>query len=74
MRAIGMLGLLLLLAGCADDPKSLGITGPGPQTVPKPPEDTGNSYQMGAPTTSNGYAPSYNGPTTGPTGFWGYNQ
>jgi hypothetical protein len=74
MRAIGTLGLLLLLAGCAGDPRSLGITGPGPQDVPKPPVDDGNNYQAGAPQTGSGYSATYGGPTTGSTGFWGYNQ
>lgn len=73
MRALGMLGLLLLLAGCVSDPKSLGITGPGARSVPQPEEDTGNSYQMGSPQTGMGYSNSY-GQSTGPSGFWGYNQ
>jgi hypothetical protein len=73
MRTIGTLGLLLLLAGCVGDPKSLGITGPGARPVPQPEADTGNSYQMGSPQTGTGYGPSY-GQSTGSSGFWGYNQ
>jgi hypothetical protein len=34
MRAILALGLLIALAACSGDPKSFGITGPGPQPVP----------------------------------------
>jgi hypothetical protein len=34
MRAILVLGLLIVLAACSGDPKSFGITGPGTQPVP----------------------------------------
>jgi hypothetical protein len=36
MRAILALGLLIALAACSGDPKSFGITGPGPGTQPVP--------------------------------------
>lgn len=72
MRAVTALGLVLALAACSGDPRSYGITGPGPP--PPPPsagDDTGTP--LGTPTSG-----SYYGPSTGPimgggSGFWGYN-
>jgi hypothetical protein len=75
MRRAGVLSLLLLsLAGCADGPAALGITGPQGSTVgvqAQPPStedplDNPNALQSGVR-----YAPSP-GPTTGSGHYWGY--
>ncbi|HEY0425724.1 MAG TPA: hypothetical protein VGC82_20575 [Rhodopila sp.] len=74
MRAMIVLGLLVLLTACSGDPASYGITGPGIQKLPVgPAADTPDSSPTpGISTTGSSYGPS-NRPTTGGSGFWGYN-
>jgi hypothetical protein len=75
MRIVLILGLALVLAACSGDPRSYGITGPGPQLAPAPvAEPTGQDINTvpGVPTSGSYYGPS-TGPTSGSTGFWGYN-
>jgi hypothetical protein len=76
--AIRVLAILVcltcaVLTGCSGDPRSLGITGPGVQTVQPPPTDPGNGVPTGVPAAGTSYG-SFYGPTGGQTGFWGYNQ
>jgi len=74
-RAMLLLLLPLLLAGCAGGPRALGITGPqgsnlGTTPGPAPgedPLDSPNAFQSGTR-----YSPS-SGPTTGSGHYWGYN-
>lgn len=75
MRTILALISLLVLSACSGDPKSFGITGPGVQPVAPvvPSANTPDSSPTPGVTTSGSqYGPSY-GPTTGSSGFWGYN-
>lgn len=75
MRIISVIALNLLLAACSGGPQSLGITGPGkPTPITPPTEDPTNA--MGTPAVQTG-GTSYGGnagPTTGGSGFWGYNN
>jgi hypothetical protein len=74
MRTILSLGFLMLLAACSGDPKSWGITGPGaqppPVVGPTDPLDTDTS--PGVSTSGTSYGPT-NRPTSGSSGFFGYN-
>jgi hypothetical protein len=76
MRTVSALGLLILLAACSGDPASYGITGPGTQPPPAAASVTVQSPDTsptpGVPTTGTPYGPS-NAPSTGGSGFWGYN-
>jgi hypothetical protein len=75
MRSLLVLGLLLAVAACSGDPRSYGITGPGPQAVakPDPAQNSGDSTPTpGVPTSGTYYGPT-NAPVTGGSGFWGYN-
>jgi uncharacterized lipoprotein YajG len=74
MRIPVLLIASLGLAACSADPKSLGITGPGPQIVPAPPSadmDSGTGTP-GVSTTGSYYGPSV-GPIKSNSGFYGYN-
>ncbi|HET6308479.1 MAG TPA: hypothetical protein VFG12_14915 [Rhodopila sp.] len=75
MRVIFALGVLSLLAACASDPAKYGITGPG--TQPPPVASTTQSPDgqpiPGVNTVGTTYGPSA-GPSTGASGFWGYNN
>jgi hypothetical protein len=77
MRSIFALGLLLFLAACSGDPGSYGITGPGapPEPVTPSPDTTPDTAPTpGVTTTGPTYGPSgTSGPSTGNSGFWGYN-
>jgi hypothetical protein len=70
MRII-MFTLLLLLAGCGENPAALGITG---APIPAPPPDPGEAQTgiTGAPMTGTQYAPNMPA-NTGAGKFWGYN-
>lgn len=74
MRAILAFGLLIALTACSGDPRSYGITGPGPRAVPAPPQGVlpDAPPPPGVPTSGTYYGPT-NAPLTGDTGFWGYN-
>ena len=74
MRLIIALGLLGLLTACSGDPKSWGITGPGPQPAPTAAAvvTPDNSTSPGVTITGPTYGPTF-GPSTGNSGFWGYN-
>jgi hypothetical protein len=74
MRSLVVLGLFLVLAACSGDPRSFGITGPGPQAAPAvaAPTDSDTNAAPGVPTSGSYYGPT-NGPVTGSSGFWGYN-
>ncbi len=75
MRTLPVLGLLFALAACSGDPRAFGITGPGTaQPAPVAPaiESPDTAPTPGVSTTGTSYGPS-NGPTTGSSGFWGYN-
>jgi hypothetical protein len=75
MRSLLVFGLLFALAACSGDPRSFGITGPGPpQAVaqPDPAQTGGTSSAPGVPTSGTYYGPT-NAPVTGSSGFWGYN-
>jgi hypothetical protein len=78
MRSIRLALMLLPLAGCAASPQALGITGPqgstdktaatpSPATPQADPLDNPNLMQSGTR-----YGPTYT-PSTGSSGFWGYN-
>jgi hypothetical protein len=74
MRTLAILAFACgVLTACSGDPRSLGITGPGVQTVPPPVTDPGNGIPTGTPGAGTNYG-SFYGSTPGPTGFWGYNQ
>ncbi len=74
MRFLALSILLLAVAGCADGPQALGITGPeggknAPVAAPVPPLDpfdNPDTMQSGGR-----YGPSYT-PTSGGGHFWGY--
>lgn len=74
MRTILTLGLLIALAACSGDPRSYGITGPGTHSAPATPanETPDSAPVAGVSTSGTSYGPS-NRPTTGASGFWGYN-
>jgi hypothetical protein len=74
MRAVLVLGVLILLAACAGDPRSYGITGPGPVPAPVAPAaiEPDTAPRPGITTTGPTYGPT-NGPSNGNSGFWGYN-
>jgi len=76
MRTILAFGLLIVLAGCSGGPAAYGITGPGsqPVAVVVPPAETPDTAPTpGVTTTGTSFGPS-NRPTTGTSGFWGYND
>lgn len=81
MRKLRLALILLPLAGCGADPQALGITGPQGTTN----HPSGAAAQTSVDTPSNDpldnpdilqsggrYGPSYT-PSTGSSGFWGYN-
>jgi hypothetical protein len=74
MRSVAVFGLVLLVAACSGDPRSYGITGPGTQPAPVAPSgpvpDT--APIPGVSTTGSSFGPT-NAPSTGSSGFWGYN-
>ncbi|HTW69796.1 MAG TPA: hypothetical protein VME47_07920 [Acetobacteraceae bacterium] len=78
MRTICLALMLLVLAGCAAGPQALGITGPQGSTnkaaaapaVPPPPTDPLDN--PGLMQSGTRYGPTYT-PSTGSSGFWGYN-
>ena len=74
MRTLMTLGMLIALAACSGDPRAYGITGPGSQPAPAAPSvDTPDaSTAPGVTTSGTSYGPSSR-PTTGASGFWGYN-
>jgi hypothetical protein len=74
MRTLLTIVLLMTLAACSGDPRSYGITGPGTQPMPPAPSvDTPDtSTAPGMSTTGTNYGPGTR-PTTGASGFWGYN-
>jgi hypothetical protein len=74
MRAVLALGLLTALAACTSDPRAFGITGPGPQPAPVGPtaDSTDSAPTPGMSTSGSMYGPT-NRPSTGASGFWGYN-
>ena len=74
MRAILVLGFLVSLAACSGGPGAYGITGPGTQPAPTVPTvDTPEAAPApGVTTWGTPYGPT-NAPTTGSSGFWGYN-
>jgi hypothetical protein len=74
MRALVALSLLAVLAACTSDPQSWGITGPGPPPAPAaaPSEAADDPAAPGVSTSGPLYGPS-NRPTSGPSGFFGYN-
>jgi hypothetical protein len=55
--------VLLSLAGCAADPKALGITGPGQLAQPRPATEVMPGGDLAAPDM----------PNSGNGRFWGYN-
>jgi hypothetical protein len=74
MHMLILLGVLVGLSACSGDPKSFGITGPGPQAAPVAPgvnDDSGNPVP-GVSTSGSYYGPS-NGPIKSNSGFFGYN-
>jgi hypothetical protein len=77
MRTVLALALLSLLADCSGDPASYGITGPGTQPPPPPASvsvpSPDSSPTPGVPMIGTPYGPS-NAPSTGGSGFWGYNN
>jgi hypothetical protein len=75
MRALFALGFLIVLSACSGDPAKYGITGPGTQPVPvaKTAETPDSQPVPGVSTVGSSYGPS-NGPSTGSSGFWGYNN
>lgn len=73
MRAILTLGCLIALSACSGDPKSFGITGPGPQGTPSGPVfQVPGETSPGVSTSGSYYGPS-NGPVKSNSGFFGYN-
>lgn len=73
-RRLLPLAAACLLAACSGDPRALGITGPGASAAPPPPpQEQGESAPLGAPQVGTPYGISI-APTTGTSGFWGYNQ
>ena len=74
MRALLALLCLMLLAGCSGDPRSFGITGPGTQPPPAvaPMDEPDTGPTPGVSTSGTSYGPS-NRPTSGGSGFFGYN-
>jgi hypothetical protein len=75
VRAVLAFGFLMLLAACSGDPRSYGITGPGPQPAPVVlPADTADTSNPvpGVPTSGSYYGPS-NGPIKSNSRFFGYN-
>jgi hypothetical protein len=75
MRLVFALSSLIVLAACSGDPKSWGLTGPGPQQAPPeaPVAAPDTSPTPGVTTTGPTYGPTF-GPTGGNNGFWGYND
>jgi hypothetical protein len=75
MRIVLAFGLLAVLAGCSGGPAAYGITGPGsqPVVVARPAETPDTAPTPGVTTTGTSFGPS-NQPTTGTSGFWGYNN
>jgi hypothetical protein len=74
MRVVLVLGFLSLLAACSGDPKSYGITGPGPQAAPVAPAvDQEQSNPVPGVSTSGSYYGPSNGPIKSNSGFFGYN-
>jgi hypothetical protein len=72
MRFVG-LAFMLFLASCSGDPRSYGITGPGTQPAPvTAPAGAEATPSPGVSTSGTSFGPS-SSPTTGTSGFWGYN-
>jgi hypothetical protein len=74
MRIAVVLGYLILLTACSGDPRSLGITGPGVQPAPAvvPLDAPDSDTAPGVSTSGPLYGPT-NRPTSGSSGFFGYN-
>jgi len=75
MKAFVILALILPVVACSGDPRSYGITGPGPQAAPasmRAPTGDDTGAVPGVPTSGSYYGPS-RGPIAGGSGFWGYN-
>jgi hypothetical protein len=74
MRTVLALGFLTLLVACSGDPRSFGITGPGAEPAPAAPATASpdTAPMPGVATTGPTYGPS-TAPSTGNSGFWGYN-
>lgn len=76
MTRIAALLLALLLPACSATPQSLGLTGPQGEAPAAPSfsDRTGDSTNgpLGTPTTGTFYGPN-NGPTSGGSGYYGYN-
>jgi hypothetical protein len=76
MRALLALGFLIVLTACSGDPAKYGITGPGTQPAPVPVKaaETPDTQPVpGVSTMGSSYGPGTGGPSTGSSGFWGYN-
>jgi hypothetical protein len=76
MRALFALGLLIVLTACSGDPAKYGITGPGTQPVPVAnAAEAPEAQPVPGVTTlgSSNYGPSI-APSTGASGFFGYNN
>jgi hypothetical protein len=74
MRSVLAFGLLIFLAACSGDPRSYGITGPGAQPAPAAPSTPSpdTAPVPGVTTSGTPYGPTPM-PSTGGSGFWGYN-
>ncbi len=75
MRAVLAIFLLIGLTACSGDPRSYGITGPGAQPPAAPSAEIAPEEASPVPGVSNSgtsYGPATQ-PTTGGSGFWGYN-
>jgi hypothetical protein len=75
MRTLFALGSLIVLTACSGDPAKYGITGPGTQAVPAPVQaaETPDAQPVpGVSTVGSKFGPSP-APSTGSSGFWGYN-
>ena len=72
MRTILAVSLLACLAGCAGDPRSLGITGPGVPAPPVQTDEDANGGLTNGPDIGTTYRPGMQ-PGTGGGRFWGYN-
>jgi hypothetical protein len=73
--SILVLGSVIVLTACSGDPRSYGITGPGTAKLPpQVPTVAGEATPTpGVPTPGSYYGPTH-GPSSGDSGFWGYNN